>query len=98
MRITSPQEPKLHLGPRIREILMGLKSIRSFNYMDIIEQTYNYSYGTGKGQLIQLPEIQRQTNKSILMIEALLWLDTRQDLVQMTDKVINMHSCLIYQN
>ena len=86
MRITSTQEPKLHLGPRIQEILLGLKSKRSFNYMDIIEQTYNYSWGTGKGQLIQLPEIQRQTSKSILMIEALLWLGTRQDLVQMRTK------------
>ena len=86
MRITSPQEPKLHLGPRIQEILLGLKSIRSFNYMDIIEQTCNYSWGTGKGQLIQLPEIQRQTNKSILMIEALLWLGTSQDLIKMGTK------------
>ena len=61
MRITSPQEPKLHLGPRIQEILLELKH-QINNYIDIIEQTYNYSWGTGTGQLIQLPEIQRQTN------------------------------------
>ena len=64
MRITSPQEPKLHLGPRIQEILLGLQSIRSLRYMGIMEQAYNYSGGTGQGQLTQLHETPRQTRVS----------------------------------